>query len=207
MKQFSIKELLNYNNPCFFCKTQTSFKIVSISMNSNNSTYKIGSHKNPISSIDLLEFNPIFSLEEIVMYISTQSFLLKLNFYPETNKFRASNLDDLTKYLLDHRLLFASSCDNCGTRIESCYIDFNLLHDLIEPISLSTENLIFSNENNNFHLESSFIEEKSKLTVSLINDLTLSKYVTNIELPIQPLYNFTDKNHFISKMKTYLIFS
>lgn len=204
MKQFTIKELLKYNNPCFFCKIKTAFKIVSISMNSNNIYNIIGSHKHPVSSVDLLEFNPILSSEEMIMYISTQSFLLKLNFYPETNKFQVSNLDDLTKYLLDHRLLFASSCDNCGTRIESCYIDFNLLHGFIDPISLSIENLIFSNENNNFHLESSFIEERSKLIVS---DLTISKHLTNIEMPIQPLYNFTDKNHFISKMKTYLIFS
>ncbi len=192
MKTFTVKDFITYNSPCFSCGSKISFKIgVSFIKNRQPSTYLV-----PIVSSDFIE------IDLKINYNNG----LKLKILPKTNKFTVSSMKGLTTYLEKHNLFLRSYCDNCRTCIDSQFLEFNLLKEFIKPVGISDERLIVRNGNYMYELYSSFIDNYSSLFISQPPINTLNSNI-RIELPLLPMYKLKNKEHFIKKVKTYILFS
>jgi hypothetical protein len=193
MKKFTVKDFISYNAPCFSCQSKV--------------TIKIG-----VMTIESTDFN-IALLSPVISNNSTDIDLkinynnsLTLKIFHKTNKFQASSMKGLTEYLAGHKLFLRTNCDHCYTKVESQYLEFNLLKGFIKPAGVSNELLIVNDGSNLYQVHSSFIEEKSLVIVDRINKTTPITPL-RLELPLLPLYKLKDRQHFIDKIKTYLIFS
>lgn len=192
MKKFTVKDFITYNNPCFSCGNKISFRIGS----------KV---TDGIADIIYLRPNVTLDRTEVDLKISyTQT--LQLWTFHKSNKILSSDIEGLTNYLTDHKLVLNSRCDHCYTTIESFPLEFNLPKGFIKPVSINKEMLIVSDDMNMYQIHSYFPEEKSFVAIDRINKTTPVSPM-RLELPLLPLYKFKDKEHFINKIKTYLIFS
>lgn len=192
MKKFTVKDFITYNNPCFSCGNKISFRIGSIAT---------------VSASDVIYLRPNVTLDrtEVDLKISyTQT--LQLWTFHKSNKILSSDIEGLTNYLTDHKLVLNSRCDHCYTTIESFPLEFNLPKGFIKPVGVNKEMLIVSDDMNMYQIHSYFPEEKSFVAIDRINKTTPVSPM-RLELPLLPLYKFKDKEHFINKIKTYLIFS
>jgi hypothetical protein len=191
MKTFTVKDFITYNSPCFSCGSKISFKIgVSFIKNRQPSTYLV-----PIVSSDFIE------IDLKINYNNG----LKLKILPKTNKFTVSSMKGLTTYLEKHNLFLRSYCDNCRTCIDSQFLEFNLLKEFIKPVEISDERLFVRNNNYKYELYSYFTHSYSVLIIS--DQTNIANNSIRIELPLLPMYKLKNKEHFIKKVKTYILFS
>jgi len=194
MRKFTVKDFIAYNNPCFSCGNQINFKIGFVDLETKADTSYLRPVVTPIrTEIDL-----------IIKYSNTE--VLKLFIDHKTNKILTNSNQGLTNYLSSRKLFLSSSCDKCYTQIESQYLDFNLDKGYVAAVGLSTERLLVNDGTNMYHINSSFIEEKSRLVVDRL-DSTKPVSPFTMDLPLLPKYKFKNKSHFVSKIKTYLLFS
>lgn len=193
MKQFTVKDFIAYNNPCFSCKENIHFKVMLVPTRG--------------SSSDVVPLRPTVNKDYTVVDLkTTYTQTLQLWIFHQTNKIIASDPRSLKDFLEDHKLYLNSRCDKCFTVIESHFIEFNLDKSYIKPISIWYENIIVTDEHNMYQMQSSFFEEKSTIVINRMDKATPVSPVT-FEVPLLPLYKFDDREHFIHKMKTYLVFS
>ena len=191
MKKFTVKDFITYNNPCFSCGNKISFKIGSVNGANQPPVYIRSTVTPERTEIDLK-----------VTYNDT----LQLWIFHKSNKILSSDMRGLTDYLAGHKLFLSSRCDKCYTSIESHFLEFNLNKGFINPVGVSLETLMVYDEKNLYQVYSSFIKECSVVVVDRINKTTPISPM-RFDLPLLPLYKFRDKDKFLNKMKTYLIFS
>lgn len=190
MKTFTVKDFITYNGPCFSCGSKISFTIGVSFINQQPSAYLPPIVNNDFIDIDLK-----------ISYRNE----LKLKIYPKTNKFTTSSMKGLTKYLKEHNLFLRSYCSNCLTCIDSQFLEFNLLKEFIKPVGISDEKLIIVNDKSLYEIYSSFIDNNTIIFVS--NTTNVNIIPIRIELPLLPKYKLKNKEHFIQKIKTYILFS
>lgn len=205
MKKFTVKDFIAYNNPCFGCGKNINFKI---GFYSNNEMGKAWA--------SYLRPSVLANYTEIDLKI-TYSDAVKLYIFHKTNKILTNNQAGLTKYLTEHKLFLSSTCQ-CQTTIETGPMDFHLLteNQFVSAVPISFEMLLVRSQDNIYQLTSSFPDNKSTLNVWKAED-TYIKYgklkpqlpsqATTIEMPLIPKYKFKNKEHFLEKMKTYILFS
>lgn len=191
MKTFTVKDFIAYNGPCFSCKSKINFQIGVSFKTQQPSTYLVPIVNNDFIDIDLK-----------ISYRNE----LKLKVFPKTNKFITSSMKGLTKYLEEHDLFLRSYCNNCTTCVDSQFLEFNLLKEFIKPVKINDERLIVQNGNLKYELYSSFSHENSSLVVYNTQTGNLTKPIY-IYLPLLPMYKLKNKERFIEKVKTYIIFS
>lgn len=195
MKKFTVKDFITYNNPCFSCNSQINFKIGFINLDGNPSNI---SFLRPIVTGEFTEID----LE--IKYNDS----LKLVIAHKTNKIQTNNIIALTKYLSRHKLFLCSTCDRCHTKIESHYLTFHPRQGYVEAVGLSSEELFVFDNGNIYRIRTSFMEEKSSMSVCKKSGLDKRNPTTlHIELPLLPLYKLKNKETFLNKMKLYTLFS
>lgn len=192
MKKFTVKDFIAYNNPCFSCGSPINFRIGSLDLeNKSDATYLRPSVQPNFTEIDLL---------------ITYNDSLRLNIFHKTNKILTNSQQGLTKYLSTRKLFLSSTCSKCYTQIESQYLDINIDKGYVNAVGISTERLMVSDKENLYQVNSFFMAEKTSLIVDKL-DRTRPLSPLTLDLPLMPKYRFKNKEHFISKMKTYIIFS
>lgn len=192
MRKFTIKDFITYNNPCFSCGNKISIRFGSA---------------NTISQNETVFLTPIVNIESVNITLKiTYASSLKLKIFSKSNKIQTTSPEDLTKYLREHNLFVRSYCDRCHSSIESSFLEFNISKGFIYPFDISNELLIIKNKQTAYNLSSSFFEEKSIL---MVDKLDKNNYIAPLyfNLPLMPLYRFKDREHFLNKMKLYVVFS
>lgn len=198
MKKFTVKDFIHYNAPCFSCGSKIKISVISTRL---NETIGVDGSASPT------QLRPTISTENLEVDLKiTYDQILKLFINLTTNKFITTNFKGLTKYLDEHKLYLRSYCEKCFTGIETFFLEFNLQKGFVMPVGICNERLIVSDEINTYTVYTSFMEEKSNLYVDRL-DKTHPISPLKIQLVPIPLYRFKNKDNFLKKMKTYLIFS
>lgn len=192
MKKYTVKDFLKLNSPCYGCG-----KKINLRMGSD-----VG---------DLMGGTVYLKMSVTPAYYSiplsaTYNDNLKLLIEPRTNKFTVSNGERFVSYIKKHNLFVMVYCDNCGTAMISQYLEFNLIGGYIKPVGLSAETIVLQDKNNRYTIVSQYPTDQTKIVVASIKDGAVTS-ASNLELPLLPHYRFKDKQHFMSKIKTYLLFS
>lgn len=188
MKKFTAKDFIAYNNPCFSCGERISFRL---------------GIEGPVST----QLRPTVKPEYTVVDLKvTYTITLQLWIFHKSNKIITSDTRGFADFLFDNKLYLHSRCDKCMTTIQSQFLEFNIDKGYAKPTGISREVLIVQDNMNLYNLQSSFIEEKSVLTVDRIDKTTPISPIL-LELPLLPMYKFKDKEQFLNKIKTYLTFS
>ncbi len=198
MEQFTIKDFILYNNPCFSCNSNTKSSL--IVQNADNDY---------IVSAFPQQSHAIFNLK--ISYTST----LKLKIFYTSNKFETSSTEQLTQFLSNNKVFFNSFCHTCLSDIDSQFLEFNTNKFFILPTNISSENLFMISNNKSIALHSSYIEN---ITIVSINEIppeldpfTSTQYFSSpsptlLQLPLFPLSKFKTKQNLANKIKTYLNF-
>jgi hypothetical protein len=194
-RHFTVKDFITYNNPCFGCGKAVSFKI------GFSNTDEMGS---AITSYLRPTVGPQFT--EIDLKI-TYNDTIKMYVFHKDNKILTSNQRGMIKYLNNHQLFLSSNC-TCHTEIVSDILNLHLVtnNQFVEPTTLHYEKLIVTHNDNVYELHSSFLDKKSTL-ISYKKDTKPRPSPTTIEMPLIPKYKFKNRDHFLEKMKTYVLFS
>lgn len=192
MKKFTVKDFIGFNNPCFSCD--------------NKITIEVGVTSRFITQQDVyLRPTVAIPFTEVDLRISYNSHL-KLAVDHKTNQFMVNNLGALTNYLDNHKLFLESKCSRCQTLLQTQYLEFELAKGFIRPVGLSRENLYTSDDTNMYMIISSYIEDRSHVIVDRI-DKTTPLSPIRFDAPLLALRRFKNKEHLISKLKTYITFS
>lgn len=192
MRKFTVKDFIAYNNPCFNCNNPINFKIGF----SNSEPASETSYLRPTVNVLHTEIDLLITYADAV----------RLYIFHKTNKIATNNPAGLEKYLSTHQLFLQSTCDTCYTQITSECLDFQLNKGFVKAAGIACERLMVSDKENLYQLTSLFATEKSHLVVDKVNRATpLSPFT--LETPLLPKYRFKNKQHFLEKIKTYLLFS
>jgi len=191
MKEFTVKEFIGYNNPCFSCGENIHFSFALKQDDMDGSTVL-----RPTVTID----NTTVDLK--VSYRES----LQLLIVHQTNKFIAYNSKELENFLKKTEVFLISKCNKCFTNVESDYLDFNFEKGFIKPVSLFREVVMMSDDSYRYHIRSNFSNSKSFVVIDRIDKVTPISPIT-FEAPILPMSKFKNKKQFMDKMKTYMVFS
>lgn len=194
MRKFTVKDFIEYNGPCFSCGNQINFRIGFLDLETKADI----SYLKPVVTPNYTE------IDLIIKYANSEA--LKLYIFHKTNKILTNSTKGLTKYLSSRKLFLSSACDKCYTQIESQYLDINVDKGFIAAVGISTERLMVNDGTNQYQIDSFFMAEKSRLLVDKL-DRARPLAPFTLDLPLIPKYKFKNKEHFISKMKTYITFS
>lgn len=195
MKQFTVKDFIKYNGPCFGCGNKINIKVCVFTKDED------------ISKVVTL--TPVITnvATEIDLKISYKD-SLKLTVYHKTNKFEASNTQKFLEYLKSREIYLRTICEDCHIYIDSAILKFNFPNQFIEPVAISHEILTVKDATNKYKVFSYFKEGKTTIhAIALNENKDEDDSVTTLNLPLLPLYKFRSKEHFLNKIKTYLIFS
>lgn len=183
----TVKDFIDYNNPCFSCGSKIIFNLSILNHKTNIPTIIYASpEKSGIKFPFKIGYN-----DNLFILVNTV-----------TNSFAANDFKAFILYVKDKTFTFDSICPKCNSEIFSNPIDFNLINNFIKPISLNLETLLVKSKGTSYRLHSIFKEESSHLSI-------LNKNNSYIEMNIKlfPLYKFKNKETFLKKAKIYLTFS
>lgn len=189
MKKFLVKDFIAYNNPCFSCGDPINLQF-GVTGSSYSTTLR------PVVTPEKTEVNlKITYIDSLTLWINHK-----------TNRVLSSNNGALTNFLSDYKLNLISRCDRCMTSIESQFLDFNLLQGYVNAVGLAREHLMVHHNDKIYALSSSFIQEKSFITVTSLDKVKpLAPF--SIETPLLPLHKLQTRERLIEKINTYMIFS
>lgn len=200
MKKFTVKDFITYNGPCFSCQSKITFEI---------GVFNTKSKQVPAVYLTPTITNESIDIDLKINYRDS----LSLRVFTKTNKFTTSSVKSLNKYLDEHGLFLRSKCDNCKTSVDSEAIEFNILKQFIAPVAISDERLVVRDDKHQYELYSSFKPGDQGGSIAIISSLnaagknnTQNKFI-RIDLPLLPIYKLKNKERFIQKMKTYIVFS
>src|ERR1035437_619941 len=198
MGRLTVKDFITYNNPCFSCDSSVKLTI------DVDDYYQQNIITDPIytGSISPVITNDSLKVDLKITYQSK----LTLNIFHKTNKIQTSSLKGLTEYFQEYRLYLRSHCTRCNTQIISNYLDFNLAKGFVNPVSLTSETLCVKDSKNHYRINSYYASNESVLYTSNLGHPSFRE-PTVIKLPLLPLSKFRDKEHFLDKIKTLVMFS
>lgn len=186
MKQFTVKDFIAYNNPCFSCGEKIIFTF--------------GKAINPVVS----------NTTCTVKLITTYSTSLTLEIDLKTNRFKLSgSIGELTayeqakKWILQNSFRLHSKCSNCKTHFfsDALVLDFN--KKIVKPCHVIQEYLVVKDKRFNYTIftehDGSLLRVQDNKDGSIILD-------QDVDYPIT-LHKIKNRKNIINKLKTYLLFS
>ena len=196
MKQFTVKDFIEYNAPCFSCGNEISFRVEMWEGDGHGTA--------SINTLRPTMYKDYFSIDLQIRYKRS----LQLWVFYQNNKIITSDMKELKYYLGDHHLSLKSYCDRCYTAVESDELEFNLDSSFIKPISLSRESIKVTTDEHQYYVTTYYHEEPPVTFVGITN---LKKPATHpraeLKLPLLPIYKLKSRDNLINKIKTYLTFS
>lgn len=198
MNKMTVKDFIIHNSPCFSCSNTISLKLI----------VKPKGDRNKLSPSESIGFVINKDIVEIKLTVS-YSFQLKLNIQYKTNKFVTNNAEKLQDYLDKYDCHLLSSCNKCGTFIRSSVLVFDMGHNFIHPIQIDEEYLKVRVDNDVDYMLHSIFDEKKSYFQAIVRPKSMKDLPKSFltDLPLIPLTKIKTRQKFISKLKTYLIFS
>lgn len=192
MKKFTVKDFLKLNSPCYGCGKDIN---VRVGIDIKNS------HAPPVF-LAMSVASAKYSVPLVITYHDS----LKLSIEPRTNKFIVSNAEKFASFIKGRNIFLETNCSECQTYMVSQYLEFNTTIGFIKPVGIVTRYLILRDKNNKYVIHSDFVTEKSSINIFAIKDGAVTSF-SDMKLPLLPHYQFRDQTHFMSKIKTYMLFS
>lgn len=194
MNKFTVKDFIVYNSPCLSCNSLPIINVF-ISNEIDMSVYTI----KPILDKDLL------SIDLKIKY----KIGLCIEINCKNNKFVTNNKKSLTSFLKESKIRLESYCKKCHTKVQTEFLSFNLEKEFIQPISLFKEILYVTYKQKLYAMKNDYDRSES---IILIKDLSVIKSPKDnkqisMTIPIMPLSQFKNKEKFIKKLDTYVLFS
>jgi len=188
MKNFTVKDFISINNPCFNCQGSIYFSIISSGRENQ--------------ALRFIEIKPVVSLEGSLFDLQI-TYNEKLQLWVEhySNKITISNPELFKKYISQRRLFLQSNCEKCHTTIQSDFLEFT--DTVIKPTRIQYEYLSISDSNCSYFITSNVPENYSHLIITP----PTPNNVVNMRTPPLLLSSLRTKENFLKKIKTYLIFS
>jgi hypothetical protein len=196
MRQFTFKDFILYNSPCFSCGNKVNFQLIASRTSGSEDSHSLRARIN----------GEVTELDLAITYNST----LKLGVFNKSNRIICTTPVDLKRYLIDYNLMMELNCSHCRTHIETRFLEFNLDRGFIKPVGIAYEYIQISEKETMYRLQSDFRDPAmSKLYVcsAEMGDFLRTGNEININLPLIPMYSFKNREHFLNKIKTYVVFS
>jgi hypothetical protein len=190
MKQFTVKDFIAHNAPCFGCGKPVVLQMQVL----RNEPWEQDATLNCQVSKNFLTINL-----SITYYDS-----LNLTIDYKTNQFATNNIVNLTKYLSDCGLRLTCHCEACKTSITSTQLEFNLEKKFIKPVGIQQEIIVMFDDKNVYQVYSDYTLSKS---VIFIDDAQMAGIPIRLDTPLIPRFKFKSKEKLIEKLKTYALFS
>lgn len=190
MEQFTVKDFIQYNNPCCICNKTVAVDLYSINLDKT------------VKSKIIYTINK----EYIEIFLSIKyNFKLLIKIYFKNNKFLCNDLFSLKKYLEQYSLFLESHCKKCSTKIISKYLDFNFNGSFVKPIEIDRQSVFIVDNSCLYTLCTDFINKKSYL---LINTLDANGKIKSSKVLMPPikLNLLKNKDAVLEKIKKYLLF-
>jgi hypothetical protein len=187
MKTYTVKDFIKLNSPCYGCGNKVSIHV--------------GAHMDNTIPINLNM--SITSIKYVIPLSITYNNNLSLTIDPKTNRYLVTSNSDFIKYIKDHNIYLTVDCDKCYTFMASRYLEFDLAGGYIRPVSIRSQSIILFDKNNKYMINSYFLAGETTITVFSLKNGTAS----DLKLPLLPHYRFKNKENFIEKIKTYILFS
>jgi len=119
------------------------------------------------------------------------------------NKYVVSDMDKFITYLGIKNLYLISECKKCKNTILSNKLEFNS-NGSIKAITILRELISVEDTEKIYTLSSDYAENVTNICVF---NFKTQKDPYSLDLPLLPLYKFKNREHLISKLKTYILFS
>ncbi len=198
MRKFTVKDFITYNNPCFSCNNKINFYV---------GVRKIGEIGYSIAPSATTSLRAVITKELTELDLRTNyANQLSLQIYHKSNKIKTNNLETFKDFISNYEMFLQSRCTGCYTSIESNILVVDLKKELVLPTTIRSENLQVVDNKNLYSVYSFFEDDKSQLIIDKL-DRKYTAAPSKLSLPLMPLYLFKDKEHFVSKIKKYLLFS
>lgn len=194
MKQFTVKDFLTYNAPCFGCGDKINFYVAIQPSDQRRLIY--------VPTKTLVVNKDSSSVNLITSYHGN----LNLSIAHITNSFKTNDMTALINFFKSHKLYLRINCRSCHSLIETQYLDFNLIGGYIKPVGISKETITIIDDDSIYQIQSHTMEGTTNINVSKQNYKSLSSPV-HLQVPLIPLSKFKSKKELIEKIKLYLIFS
>jgi hypothetical protein len=206
MKLLTLKDFITYNNPCFSCQENTFFRVITRKLDDPMAEHPItkagkGIILHPVVTPQMVDMD---------LKVNYSDGTLNLRILHKSNKI-ISDINALTDYLSEHIMYATSKCTRCGSYIRSHSMLFDLDKKILKPLSIRKEFLLIEEPDKMYSLTSNWDNQESILMVAKTSVPTdrVIKYEEPIDLkmPLQPLSKFKNKQTFINKMNTLILFS
>lgn len=191
MRKFSFYDFIKYNSPCFNCNSNTVFDIGIVDV-LENTTFLIKTN--------------VFKDHTIVDLKINYHNKLSLTIYHKTNVFVVSSMARFSEFIKNHLIYLSKKCRNCLSLIESSFVTFNTKTSLVSAVTISKELLCVNNDTMLYQIFSFYTENTSKIVMQSL-DSTSNSSSFELETKLLPLYSFKSKEHLLSKLKLYTLFS
>lgn len=188
MKLFTVKDFIAYNAPCFSCGGKIILK---------------GTSGNGFDTL-----KPTVEKEHTVLDLKTMyHYHLQLRINHKTNQVISNDIRGCAEYLLDKKISLRSICERCYTSFDSHFLTININKGYVEPFGISKERLHVTDDHNMYDVQSSYIDEKTRIIVDRIDKTNpISPIIIN-DMPLITLSKVKTKERLIAKLKTYITFS
>ncbi len=190
MNNFTIKDFIKYNNPCFNCKNITEIKLHQVPLLTREMiSPKIGNY-----DIDFIDFHTGRSYE------TKYSLIINLHNHEVVAKTKESK-DYIVNYFNNHRLTLEKSCATCNCRIFTYALSFTKKDDsfVLDPIKISEEFLkVIQDGLYKYYIYCNYNENKSVIE--------WAREMREITIPLLPLSKFKTKEKIIEKINKLMIF-
>lgn len=189
MKKFTVKDFLKLNSPCYGCGKKVNVYVCTV------------------STANEVKLNLVVSPAGYLVILSkTYNDRLTLLIEPKTNKFATNDGPKLIKYLKSRGIFLSVECNDCMTVMTSEPLEFNFVGEYIKPVGMASQSVVLKDKNNNYVIYSDFGADRTHISIFSIKEGSPTSF-SQLELPLLPHYRFKDQQHFMSKIKTYMLFS
>lgn len=197
MKQFTLKDFIKYNAPCFNCggKVEIIF-VTSFKGTEEEYVNHEGFNQSSITPI-------IFPKYTSINLLTTYRDILTLHIHHKDNKLETIKFPDLNNFISKNNIRLQSECHNCYNIIVTNYLKFNLDKKYLEPLTISHEKFNMITNNYHFSIITDFLDNSTKIHIRQ-NNVYEPPIILN--LPLLPLYKFKNKETLLNKINTLLLF-
>lgn len=194
MKEFTVKDLIRYNNPCKSCEGTAQFSLRSFT---DEGSSPIKPQLDPVTKKVHFTLQTSYK-ERLVMVVD----IANNNFSIETNS------DDAKKSFEEFKgwfsLIVETECKRCRTRVTSDSLEFT--DNFIKPVKLSQEDVYLETDTHKYTIYTSHTNKKSLVVVDILNQVTPISPLKLVTRAL-PLSKFKGRKELLEKLRVLVTFS
>lgn len=198
MRKLTLKDFLSFYTPCLGCGRK-------------NTITWIVNYKEPMtvspSSINLGEFSPnlngkMLEIDLKVTYFNKFSLMIDI----VSHKFITSDFQQFIKYTSDTNCYFQLKCVVCNSQVMSNNLEFDINKRLLKPLTIKGEIWHMTDDENFYSIFTNMDKEETEIIVDRVN---ATKPLTPWRRIVEtlPINRFSNKEEFLDRIKTYMVFS